>query len=195
MTRWRTLLLAALAAVGLTGAAVAGRFYDHAVTATTSVSVQANQTIARDLGTAAFPAALRSTINYTSGTGTGQVDVLFSDTRTIAASAADTLDLSGVLLDGLGNTVTFAKVKSIFITAASGNTNNVLVGAAGTNSFAGAFADVSDISIIKPGGWWGWGFSGTGFTVTNATGDLFRVANSSSGTGVTYSIIIIGTSA
>ena len=40
-----------------------------------------------------------------------------------------------------------------------------------------------------------WVAPATGATVTTLTGDILLVANSSSGTSVTYDIVIIGTSA
>ena len=48
---------------------------------------------------------------------------------------------------------------------------------------------------VKPGGVFLWAAPSGGLTVTGGTGDILQVANSGSGTGVTYSIVIVGASA
>lgn len=129
------------------------------------------------------------------GTGTGYADLIYTGTRTIAASSSENLDLSGSLTGPLGSTLTFVKVKAILIVADAGNTNNVVVGGAGSNTFTGPFADATDKLSIPPGGSLLLTHPGAGWTVTASTGDILLVANSSSGSGVTYKVMIIGTSA
>src|ERR1700754_2115883 len=75
-------------------------------------------------------------IEFANGVGANQANVLWADTRTLAASATEDLDLSGVLADVFGATVTQARVKAIRISAAAGNTNNVIVGAASGTQWA-----------------------------------------------------------
>ena len=166
-----------------------------ALTTSIITKVSATQTSASDLGTAKFPVEYSSTTSMGSGTGSGLADLLFTDTRTIAASGTEDLDLAGGLTDGLGNTLTFAKVKAIMIKAASGNTNDVTVSPASANGFLGPFNAAADLVSIPPGGIFMVQAPVAGWTVTAATGDLLTIANSSSGTGVTYDIIIVGTSA
>ena len=136
-------------------------------------------------------------VNLTSGTGAGQVDRIFSDTRTITASSTEDLDLAGVLTDSFGATITFARVKAIMVTAASGNTNNVVVGA-GTNPWLTMLNSTGTVTL-RPGAgfmaWIGGSTDTTGWAVTAATGDILKVANSSSGSSVTYDIVILGCSA
>jgi hypothetical protein len=132
------------------------------------------------------------------GTAAGAADRVFSDTRTLAASATENLDFAGSLTDALGTSLTFAKIKAIIVHAAAGNTNNVIVGGDVTNTFFGIFADETDALVIRPGATLAL-FCGeadaAGYSVTAATGDLLKVTNSGAGTGVTYDIIVIGTSA
>jgi hypothetical protein len=130
-----------------------------------------------------------------SGTTAGKADLIFNDTRTIAASGSEDLDLAGSLAGPFGETLTFVKVKAILVQAASGNTNNVEVGGAASNAFVGPFKDSSDIVAIPPGGAALFAAPTNGWTVTAGTGDLLKVANSAGSTGVTYTITIIGTSA
>ena len=80
-----------------------------------------------DLSTTVDPIALDWTANYGSGTGAGQATMVWSDTRTLTASATEDLDLAGALVSAFGATLTFTALKALFVRAASGNTNNVNV--------------------------------------------------------------------
>lgn len=149
-----------------------------------------------DLATVDVPATVRSTYSWPSGTGLDQADLVFTDTRTLTASSTESLDLAGSLVDASGATLTFARVKAILIRAAAGNTNNVNVGGAASNGFVNWVADPTDIVIVRPGGLFLLiAHDATGYAVTASTGDLLKIANSSSGTSVTYDIVIIGCSA
>jgi hypothetical protein len=148
-----------------------------------------------DLGSPSFSLnlALQPSTTFTSGTGNNQGNALFSDTRSLGASGTENLDLAGVLVDPLGTTLTFLTVKAIKITADPGNTGNVQVGGAASNTFIGMFGDPTDIINVKPGGTFVWIAPQTGASVTAATGDILKIVNSSSTTSVNYSVFIIGT--
>jgi hypothetical protein len=165
-----------------------------AVTANISVSITGTQTNPLDLGTATLPFSDSLLIALTNGTGASMADKVFTDTRTLAASATEDLDLAGVLTDAFGATITFAKIKAIYIEAAVGNTNDVQIQRATANGVP-LFMAALDGLPVKPGGCFLWACPGTGVTVTAATGDLFTITNSGGTTGVTYDVIIIGTSA
>lgn len=159
-----------------------------------SGAIQGIQSVAKDLGTVSFPFALTSALSLANGTAANQADMVWTDTRTLAASTGEDLDLAGVLTDAVGATMTFATIKAVMITAASGNTNNVVVSRPAANGVV-LFEAASDAIAVKPGGVFIWACPGTGVAVTAATGDLLHVENSAAGTSVDYSIIIIGTSA
>lgn len=144
---------------------------------------------------AEFAALTKTEVTLTSGTTSGKADRIFIDERPIPASSTENLDLAGALVDPLGATITFATVKAILVMAADGNTNNVVVGGAGSNTFVGMFSDATDKIAVRPGGFFFWCAPKTGATVTASTGDILLVANSGPGTPVTYKIVIIGTSA
>lgn len=167
------------------------------VNATVSVGVNGSQTSLLDLGTAAFPFSTSSSVAYTSGTGAGQVDVAFTDTRTLAASATENLDLAGTLTDAFGATVTFARIKAIYISAAAGNTNDVQVTRPASNGVPFLMAAGDGIALRKGAGfaWWSGPADATGVAVTAGTGDLITVTNSAGTTSVTYTVIILGCSA
>jgi|SRR5215831_9447944 len=131
-----------------------------------------------------------------SGTGANQADRLFADTRTIAASGTDPLDVSGVLVDAIGTTLLFARIKGMIVRAAPGNTNNVLVGGAGSNQFATWLSAATTNIIVRPGGIFTlFAPDATAYAVTAGTGDILQIANSGAGTSVNYDVILIGSSA
>lgn len=159
--------------------------------------LSATLTSALDLVTASAPLTRDLSFDWTSGTGANQADKVFSDSRTISASSSEDLDLAGSLVDALGATITFAKIKAILIEADTGNTNDVVLGGAASNQFVGPFGSATHTIKVPPGGVFLLAApkaAGLG-SVTAGTGDLLKVANSSSGSSVTYRITIIGTSA
>lgn len=158
--------------------------------------VTATQTSALDLANGSFPLSLASVVDLADGTGAGQADRLFSDRRTLSASGNETLDLAGTLVDAFGATLTFARIKALYIAASSDNTNNVLVGGAASNGFITWVGDATDVVVVRPGGMLLLAApDATAYAVTAATGDLLKVANSGSGTSVTYDVVVIGASA
>ena len=123
----------------------------------------------------------------------GKADLMYTATRTLAASATEDLDLAGVLTDAFGATFTATEVMAIVVEAATGNTNNVVIGGAASNAFLGPFGEAAHTLAIKPGQYIAL-TDVQGWAVTAGTGDLLKVANSSSGTAVTYTITVIGRS-
>jgi hypothetical protein len=164
------------------------------ISATIKASVSGAQSSALDMGTAQFAFSLAANSSYSDGTGAGQVDLVFTDQRTLAASATEDLDLAGSLIDALGATITIAKLKFVMIKAASGNTNDVVVSRPASNGVP-LFTAAGDSIAVKPGGVFLWVVPGAGVDVTAGTGDLITVTNSAAGTGVTYDVVLMGASA
>lgn len=168
-----------------------------ALTSRLSMAVEASLTGSADMTTPTADLDVARQVVLASGTGAGQADLIFSDERTLAASATEDLDLAGVLTSALGATLTFVRVKALFIEAADGNTNNVVVGAASSNAWAALLNSTGTITL-RPGAklaLYAGQADSTAYAVTSGTGDLLKVANSAGSTGVTYRIIAIGTSA
>jgi hypothetical protein len=166
-----------------------------ALTTVATVQVDATLTAALDLATGTVPLAYRKRLTLATGTGADQADLIFHDQRTIAASSSEDLDLAGVLASAFGATLTFVELKGLVIAAATGNTNNVRVTRPASNGVP-LFLAASDGIDVPPGGVFAWLNPGDGdVTVTAGTGDLITVANSSSGSTVTYDVVIIGASA
>lgn len=164
------------------------------LTALITLAVNGKQTNPLDLGTVVDPFAKSLAIALAQGTGANQADRVFTDTRTLALSATEDLDLAGVLVDAFGAVITFAKIKAVIILPAAGNTNDVQLTRPASNGVP-LFLAAADGIAIKPGGAFVWVAPGTGVTVTPATGDLLTITNGGAGTPVTYDVILIGTSA
>lgn len=146
-----------------------------------------------DLQTASAPGGIKRTYSLTDGAGLGAANRVWTDRRTLAASATENLDLAGVLTDAFGTAITFARIKGIVVAASSANTNNVVVGGAASNGFINWVGDTSDTIIVRPGGLFVLiAPDATGYAVTAATGDILKVANSSSGSSVSYDVALIG---
>ena len=146
-----------------------------------------------DVGTVSYPISYGPNHVFSNGTGANQAKEIFTDTRTLSASATENLDLSGVLLDVFGNSLVFTKIKAMLVSADPTNTNDVQVGGAATNAFINWVANATDVVNVKPGGMFMiTAPDANGFAVTAATGDILKVTNSGAGTSVTYTIVIIG---
>ncbi|SRR6266581_4434049 len=152
---------------------------------------------AKDLGNATINYPVSRAVTFDPGTGAGQVDRIFADTRTLTASSSEDLDLSGAMVDDLGGAFVLARIRGILISAAAANVNNVLIGGV-TNGLASFLTPAATgIITLRPGAFVALGcgqLDATGYVVTAATADLLHVANSGAGTSVTYDVIIIGAS-
>jgi len=158
-----------------------------------SVSVTAQLQDGVTIGSVTHDIAFRAANALTNGTGASQANQAYAARRTIPASSNESLDLSGGLANAFGTSLAFTTIKAIAITAAAGNTNDVVVGGAASNGFISWVGDATDTVKVKPGGMLLIAApNAAGFAVTAGTGDLLKVANSGAGSGVTYDIVVIG---
>jgi len=167
------------------------------------VKASLNATLTRALDIVSGSAVTNPTFaaTFTDGAGANQVNKIWSDTRTITASGSEEIDLTGstgspavTMTDVYGQTVTFARIKGIYVAASSANTNNVNVSRGSSNGCT-LFLANGDGLQVRPGGVFLWcAQDATGVAVTNSSSDILTIANSSSGTSVTYDIVIIGAS-
>lgn len=165
------------------------------LTAELALNVTGKQTNALDLGTATMPFALGVAVSLANGVAAGQADRVFTDTRTLAASATENLDLAaGTLTDAYGVVVTMVTVKAVIVYARKENTNDVQVTRPATNGIP-IFMVAGGGVALAPGEVFAKFRPGAGIAVTAGTGDLITVTNSGAGTPVTYDVIVIGTSA
>jgi hypothetical protein len=165
-----------------------------ALSTTLLVKVAATESVAGDLQTATAPLTFSGLVKMATGTAAGLADRIFTDTRTLAASGTESLDLAGSLVTPLGQAFVLTKLKAVIIRAAAGNTNDVQVTRPASNGVP-LFMAASDGVALGPGGVFAWASPSVGVTVTAATADLLTITNSAAGTPVTYDVILIGTSA
>ncbi len=160
------------------------------------VSITGTLSKTRDLSSPQAQIALSLLATLADGTTNVQADKAWDDTRTLAASATEDLDMGtgGGLVDALGDAFAPLEVAALMIFAAAGNTNNVVVGAAAAEPFLGPMGGTTPTTTIKPGGSLLW-YAPAGWAVANNSNDKIKVANSGAGTTVDYSIVIIGRSA
>jgi len=165
-----------------------------------SLKVQVNftQTKTPDNTTAQAVIAHALTLSFSDGVAAGNADVIWTDTRTLAASASETIDLRGTLTNTYGDAAVFADIRAILVTAATANTNNVNVTKPSTSPETGAplFLASGDGIAVRPGGFFAWGCpDATGIPTVAGTADKIGFANSSGSTEVIYTVTIIGASA
>lgn len=128
------------------------------------------------------------------GTVIDAADIIWRDQRTVNDAANDDLDLAGGLTDAFGNTLTFVKIKGIYIKNRNTTAGESLDVGGGTNTFNTWLGADGDIITIGPNGLFMlWNPSLAGYAVTAGTGDVLRLTGS--GGNITYDIVLLGTSA
>lgn len=164
-----------------------------AATLTGSITVQTNiaYSSALDLVTVSAPLQRSSVTTFTSGTGSGAANMIFTDDRSLSSGASENLDLAGGLTDPFGTTITFATVKALIVECAAANTVDITIGNAASNGFTGPFGGATHTAACRPGGTVVFVAPQTGWTVTASTGDLLKVLAGAA--AVTYKVTIIGT--
>jgi hypothetical protein len=162
------------------------------LTATITALLNLQGTLNRSFGDAVpAPFNYRPSTSYTLGTGAKQLSTFYRAARTLAASANEDLDLSGVLADDLGTTIAFTKVKILFIENTSA-VDTLSIGGAASNQWLAPFGSATDKFKIPPKSRLPlWSDDATGWAVVAGTGDLLRVANGAGGS-TTYNILIAG---
>jgi hypothetical protein len=166
-----------------------------AVTATLRATFAAKQTGSHDFGGPDFSPEINKVINFTSGTGANQANIVWAGKRTLAASATEDLDFAGVLTDAFGATVATAELVAIYVEALPGNTNNVVLGDAVAP--ISLFGGTNPTFSVKPGGFFFVAAPQAAglLTVGAGTTDDLKVTNSAAGTPVTYTIAILARTA
>jgi len=164
-----------------------------ALNAQVQIQIKATLSNSLDLQAASSPLSVLRTLNLTNGTGGNQANVVWSDTRTLAASTTEDLDFAGGgLVDAFGAAVAPARIRAVLIVASCANTNNIVaLGDANSIPFLSTAATTVTIQpcgfllLTSPGA--------TGVVVTAATGDIIQIANGGAGTSVNYDIVVLGT--
>lgn len=135
--------------------------------------------------------------SLTYGTGSGQVNLIVAQDRTLAASTNETLDLYGhttPLADIFGANALFLHIKYIAIyIVTGGDINGLSIGGAGSDPWLGPLGGTSPTILIYPNGpGFQLGEPTSGWAVSSSAGQL-KITNESSAVSVTYRIVIGGT--
>ena len=167
-----------------------------ALTGKLSYLLHAALSSTRDLGAASVMESLSYSQAITDGDGANQAERVWGDTRALAISTAEELDLAGGLTDGLGNTIVFNEIRALGIQAAASNGSTLTVGGAAANAWEAWCAGSGDAVKLVPGG------SliliapnADGYAVAAGTGDLLKVGNDDGAAAASYSIFILGSQA
>ena len=166
-----------------------------AVSTAISVSIEANESSANDLGTAIQRHLASLILSYASGTGDSQFDLVWSDSRSLVATTED-IDVAGALTKALGGTFTAVEIGLIYIRNKNTVAAERLIVGNGTNPvFSGLFGASTHTLKIPAGGFFLWvaPLDGGGMAVTATTADVLKF--DSSAATVAYDILIIGRSA
>jgi len=163
------------------------------LTAKATISLLSTYVNPLDLSTPVDSVSTDWTKSFTNGTGNDEANLVWHDTRSLAATSED-LDLNAALtstLVGGAVTVKFTNIKALYIRNNSTTTTEILaVGGAAGNQFINWVANTSDIVNIGPSGILALINPLDGYDVTAATGDLLKI--DSGADTFTYDIWIVG---
>jgi hypothetical protein len=189
MKRWK-LMVAVLAVL-----AVAGTLIGATLTAKIGLTFATMYT-GTGVDTFSYPVDqmnLSRTIDFTTGTGANQVNVVFHDSRSLADDVNEVLDFhGGALTDPLGTALTMDKLKVLYIKN-TGTLTDIKIG--GGADPIPLFANASDILLIKPGGTFVYAApDANGLSVVD--GNDLNILHGGGGTAAAiYEIIAIGVNA
>lgn len=162
-----------------------------------SLTVKHRQTVGLASGKADFEYTHTRTL--TSGTGSAdadQINEVWSDERTLAASATEDLDLAGALTNLFGTSV-FAKIKVLIIEniAAVDSSTGISIGGALANGFITPFGADTDTLVLDKGGVVVLESAAlAGYAVVAGTGDKLTITNLDGTNEANYKIIALGNS-
>lgn len=140
-------------------------------------------------GTARYAETGRAVRSYSDGSGTNQATRVHRRSYTVASGGSQALDLAGVLLDPVGDTLNAANLKAIQIEAAAGNTTRLSFGPGASNPVSGLMTGTTPRITLDAGEAFTWS-SPTGRTVVAGTGDQLTVDNAA-GASATFTVTIL----
>jgi hypothetical protein len=131
------------------------------------------------------------TDSLTNGDAIDLANMVWHDRRTLGAATTEDIDLAASLTSAFGTTLTFTKIKGLFIKNRSVATDAILSVGGDTNSVP-LFGATNDLIKIGPDGllaWWN--PAAAGIAVTAGTGDIIQIANAGAASA-DYDIVIVG---
>lgn len=153
--------------------------------------VRATQQSDIDLATRVVRHALEFETTLADGAGAGKANKIWSDRRTLAGGANETLDLSA-LTDAFGGALAFTGIKLMKIIAGDANGDDLAIGGGMSEQFIAWVGDATDIVNVPPGmPFVIMNTSAAGFAVGNNASDKLKIENLGS-VEATYEIILVG---
>lgn len=139
----------------------------------------------------------------TNGTAINNADKIYISSSTLAGGASVNLDLAGTLADMFGNTITFARIKVIYVELTTDTTSTgLLVGGHATAAFGNwiTSADTLDndqpkVRVRNGGCFFLCAPDATAYAVTATTDDLLTLTNADGSNTATYKVVLVGASA
>jgi hypothetical protein len=205
--RWRrSLLVGVIAALGwldCPSSAQAVTFGGNSYAGVTITQNLQMQTVSTGIPGASWNAGqggLQTNVPYSSvGAGANQFSEIYCAVRTLSASSNETLNLYGSLTDPFGNTISFARVKSITFellttsTGASANASSITWEGGVSDPWVGPLGGTTPTVNVLSGGYSAFATPGaTGWVVTSGSVENIKVVNNDSGNAATYRITVIG---
>jgi hypothetical protein len=140
------------------------------------------------------------TLSPTFGSGDNAADQMWHDRRTLAGAATEDLDLAGVEPNAFGTTVTFAKIKAIFIHNTSDDQDtptdaSMTIGNAAATQFVGPFGAAAHTLTLEAGDWVIITCLKAGWACTGGALDLLKILNNDATDQLQYDIVLLGVSA
>lgn len=149
------------------------------------------------------PASNNSSYSYhntfAQGTGAGQADTIYVANGTIAASGNVVWNLTATLLDMFGNTITFARLKTIYLTVTTDTlaSSGTLEGNS-THPYTAYLIGTTPGVIVRNGGVFFitcGAADTTGYAAVASTTDQLKLLNNDSVNTLTYDLVLVGCSA
>ncbi len=155
-----------------------------------------------EFGGPIFNQSIRQVLDFTTGTGADQADIMWMDERTVASGATDSIDLTSSLKNPDGVQKILVRPTALLIinaprNSSTPNTTGLTVGGVAANTYAGFFSPATGglISIQPGGGALLWNRGAASYaTITDVTNDILAIVNSA-GASNTYQIAILGRTA
>lgn len=162
------------------------------LTTAINISIAAQDVRTADFSTPNQSIGLQQVINLANGSSANQANLVFADRRTVGASSSDDIDLAGALTTPFGETLTFAKIKVLYIYNRDASLS-LVVRPKASNGWCGFLAGTTPTLTIGPGGCLllvapdanGYG------SITAGSADIMQIYNAG-GASVDYDIAIVG---
>lgn len=159
-----------------------------------TIRIEVTETGSHDFATPVNPIVYDKVYEFTPGTSANQVDTVWGDAASLAASASE-LDVTGGLTAAItGSAVSFAEIAVLLVENTTTTTANTLqVGDAGTNPISTLHEAATNRSVIGPGGLMLLINPIDGYACTGGSADTLRIDPGANTVG--HKTLLVGRSA